>query len=120
MNVNEPKTLKGSSQKAMQSEASCCWGNPRTHQTAGVEAETKSLVLRMWNMVNLTSRLWEAGALVRAAVGTAGRGNWNKQRPPCNGADRDGDIILPRKRADFQWVIGDERTGRAFTGGNSK
>jgi hypothetical protein len=74
----------------------------------------------MRNMVNLTSRLWEAGALVRAAVGMAGRGNWNKQRPLGNRADRDGDILPPRKRAHFQWVIEDERTGRTFTGGNSK
>ena len=38
----------------------------------------------------------------------------------CSGADRDCDIILLRKQADFQQVVVDERTNRIFSGGNRK
>jgi hypothetical protein len=73
------------------------------------------------NIVNPTSRLiFEAGASVRNADGMAGRGNWRKRRPLCNGADRSCNITSPCKRADFQWVVRDERTNGTFVGGNSK
>jgi hypothetical protein len=61
-----------------------------------------------------------AGASARNAMGLAGVGCWKKLRPLCNGTDRSGNITLPRKRADFQRVVRDERAGRTFTGGNSK
>jgi hypothetical protein len=50
----------------------------------------------------------------------AGRGGWKKPMPSGNRADRDGKIISPRKRADFQRVTHDETTRRTFTGGNRK
>jgi len=71
-------------------------------------------------MVNPTVRLVEAGVSVRNADGLAGRGDWRKLMPFCNGADRSCNIIPPCKRADFQLVVRDERTGKTFAGGNSK
>jgi hypothetical protein len=73
------------------------------------------------HLINLTFRLpVKAGASARNAEGVAGRGNWKKPMPFCNGADRDCNIVLPCKRADFQWVVRDERTGKIFAGGNRK
>jgi hypothetical protein len=85
---------------------------------AGGEARTNSSVSLDSNMVSLTSRLWKAGRSARRAVGVAGRGCWRKRRPLGNRADRSN--ALPRKRAEFQRVIGNERTGKTFKGGNSK
>jgi hypothetical protein len=73
------------------------------------------------NIINPTFRPgFGASASARNADGMAGRGDWRKPRPLCNGADRDCNIVLPCKRADFQLVIRDERTRRTFTGGNGK
>ena len=85
---------------------------------AGGEARTNSSVSLDSNMVSLTSRLWKAGRSARRAVGVAGIGCWRKRRPLGNRADRS--TALPRKRAEFQRVIGNERTGKTFKGGNSK
>ena len=72
------------------------------------------------NTVNSAFRLTKAGSTARCAQGMSGRGRWKKQKPFCNGADK-GDIISrPRKRADFQLVVGYEKTGGNFTGGNDK
>jgi hypothetical protein len=85
------------------------------------KAGANSFVSLRPNIVNPTSRLvFEAGASVRNADGVAGRGGRKKQMPFCSGADRGGHIIPPCKRADFRLVVRDERTGRTFTGGNSK
>jgi len=85
------------------------------------KAGANSFVSVQPNIVNPTSRLvCEAGASARNADGVAGRGGRRKQMPFCNGADRGGQIIPPCKRADFRLVVRDERTGRTFTGGNSK
>jgi len=73
------------------------------------------------NIANLTFRLpLEAGASARNADGMAGRGCWKKQKPPCNGVDKDCNIVPPCKRADFQRVVRDERAGGTCIGGNSK
>ena len=118
----EPKTLIGSGQNR---HAVGCSNLSLEHtdiETAGVEAGAKAFVSLKSNIVNPTSRL----LVLRQArpqgtlTGVAGRGDWRKQTPLCNGADRDGNIIPPCKRADFQLVVRDERTGRTFTGGNSK
>ena len=86
----------------------------------GGEAGATSSVSSDANMVNLPPRLHgKAGRSARRAVGVAGRGCWRKQRPLCNGADRSQDAP-PRKRADFQRVMADERAGRTTTGGNRK
>jgi hypothetical protein len=118
----EPKMLIGSSQNRPCSRL-CHPGawNTRTPKTAGVKAGTKSFVSLETNIVNPTLRLgFGASASARTTVGVAGRGNWRKQMPLCNGADRSCNITLPCKRADFQSVVHDERTHRTFTGGNSK
>lgn len=118
---DEPKALTGSNQKVTQSVSPLHTWNTRTNKTAGVEAGTKSSMLLKRNTVNLTFRpLAGAGAVARPAVGMAGRGNWKKPRPSCNGADRSGHTTSPRKRADFQRVVHYETAGRTFTGGNSK
>jgi hypothetical protein len=85
---------------------------------AGGEAGTNSFVSLDSNMASPTSRLWKAGRSARRAVGMAGIGCWRKRTPPGNRADRS--IALPRKRADFQQFIGNERTGKTIKGGNSK
>ncbi len=87
---------------------------------AGGEAGAKPSVSSDLNMVNLTPCLHgKAGRSARRAAGVAGRGGWKKRTPPCNGADRSQDAP-PRKRADFQRVMGDGRAGRTTTGGNRK
>jgi len=86
--------------------------------TAGVKTEAKSSVSIRRNRKNPTSCLAKAGDSARGAVKMAGKGSWKKQRPSCNGADR-SDALL-RKRADFRQVVGDEKSGRTFAGGNSK
>ena len=117
---DEPKALTGSNQKVTQSVSPLHTWNTRTNRTAGVKAGTNSSMLLERNTVNLTFRPGEAGVVARPAVGMTGRGNWNKPRPSCNGVDRSGNTTLPRKRADFQWVVHYETAGRTFTGGNSK
>lgn len=72
------------------------------------------------NTVNPTTRLTEAGAAAKHAEELAGRACWKKPTPSGNRLDRGCNITLPRKRADFQRVIRDERTRRTFTGGNPK
>jgi hypothetical protein len=85
------------------------------------KAGTDSFMSLKPNIVNPTFRPGcGAGAYVRNADGMAGRGDWKKRKPFCNGADRDCNIIPPCKRADFQLVVRDERTRRTFIGGNSK
>ena len=86
---------------------------------AGGEAGTNSFVSLDSNMVSLTSRLLKAGCSARSAVEVAGIGCWRKRTPLCNGVDR-SQRALPRKRADFQRVMGNERTGKTVKGGNSK
>ena len=98
-----------------------CKRSTRTKPAAGVEAGANSSMSSQPNIINPTGRLRvEAGASARNADGMAGRGCWNKQKPPCNGADRDCNIVPPCKRADVQRVVRDERAGRTGAGGNSK
>jgi hypothetical protein len=85
---------------------------------AGGEAGTKSSVSLDSNRANLTSRLWKAGRSARRAEGMAGTGCWRKRRPLGNRADRSA--ASPRKRADFQRVIDNEKTGKTIQGGNRK
>jgi hypothetical protein len=90
---------------------------------AGVEAGANSFRSLEPNVVNPTSCSEDhtgAGESARNAVGMAGRGDWKKRRPLCNGVDRSCNMTLPRKRADFQMVVHDEKTSRTFTGGNRK
>jgi hypothetical protein len=75
------------------------------------------------NLIIPTSRLpvfREAGASARTAVEVVGKGGRKKPMPLRNGADRDCNIVLPCKRADFRLVVRDERANRTFTGGNCK
>jgi hypothetical protein len=117
----EPKTLRGSGQNRHAVGYSTLSMEYADLQTAGAEAGAKSFVSLKPNVVNPTFRPGGgAGASARNALGMAGRGCWKKPRPFCNGADRDCHIIPPCKRADFQRVIRDERTGRTFMGGNRK
>ncbi len=116
----EPKTLKGSNQKVSQSAVPTDYLGHTDNETAGVEAGANSSMLLERNTVNLIFRLIEAGVVVRPAVGVSGKGNWKKPMPFCNRTDRSDDITLPRKRADFQWVVRYETASRTFTGGNRK
>jgi hypothetical protein len=112
--------LTGSSQTVTQSVVPpACLGHT-DKQTAGVKAGTNSFMLLGRNTVNLTFRLLEAGVAARPAVGMAGRGSWNKQRPSGNRADRSCNITPLRKQADFQQVVRHETAGRTFIGGNRK
>jgi len=98
-----------------------CKRSTRTKPAAGVEAGANSSMSWPPNIVNPTFRLpVEAGASARNAQGMAGSGCWRKQRPFCNGTDRDCNIVPPCKRADFQRVVRDETAGRTFTGENRK
>jgi len=79
-----------------------------------------SFVSMQSNLVNPTFRPGSgAGASARNADGVAGRGDWRKPKPFCNGADRD-DFIPLRKQAHFQLVARDEKTRGTFAGENRK
>jgi hypothetical protein len=115
----EPKTLTGSGQKASSRLLHLRLGAHGYPRLPVWKAGTKSLVSSPRNKINPSLRPgFGAGASARNANGAAGKGCWKKQRPPGNGADRSH--ALPRKRADFQRVVRDERTRRTFVGGNSK
>ena len=117
----EPKTLTGSSQKAGSRLFHLRLGTHGHTRLPVREAGAKSFVSPQQNRKNPASRLgFKAGASARNANGMTGMGDWKKPTPPCNGADRRCNITPPCKRADFQMVARDERTGRTFTGGNSK
>jgi hypothetical protein len=117
----EPKMLTGSGQKARSRLFHCTHGTHGYSRLPVWHAGANSFVSLQLNITNPTFRLRvEAGASARNADGMAGRGCWKKQRPLCNGADRDCNIVPPCKQADFQRVVRDERTRRTFTGGNSK
>lgn len=110
--------LTGSSQKARSRLPHLEFG-AHGHRTAGIETGANSFVLLESNMANPSLRhRVVADTSARIAHGTAGRGCWKKRRPVCNGTDRS--TAPPRKRADFQRVVRDEKTGRTFTGGNRK
>lgn len=104
--------------KRRRSRLLCGKQSTRTSTAAGGEAGAKSFVSLDSNMANLTSRLWKAGRSARRAVGMAGRGCWRKRTPSCNRTDRSH--APPRKRADFQRVINNERIGKTNQGGNDK
>ena len=116
----EPKTLTGSNQNGMQPGVPAGWWNTRTERLPVYEAGAKSSVSLQSNTINPESRLHEAGATARYAVGMPGRGGWKKQKSLCNGVNKRCDIPRPRKRADFQLVVGYEKAGGTFTGGNGK
>jgi len=120
LNPVEPKTLTGSSQKARSRMLPPETWNTRTHGCRCKRQGLRHFVSFKRNRVNPMSRPIGAGAAVRHAVETAGRGGWRKRMPLCNGADRSCDITPLRKQADFQLVVVDERTYRIFAGGNSK
>ena len=118
-NPTEPKTLTGSSQKARSRLPHADLGHTNI-MTAGAKTGTNSFVSSERNMVNPSSRLVEAGVIARCAAGMPGRGCWKKPRPFYNGTDRSWNIAPPCKRADFQPVMRDEKTGKTFVGGNRK
>lgn len=72
------------------------------------------------NTVNPASRHTKAGTAARWADGVSDRGRWKKRKPFCNGTDKGCKMPEPRKRADFQLVVGYEKTGGTFSGGNRK
>ena len=118
--VCEPKMLTGSNQNGVQPGVPAGWWNTRTKRLSVYKARAKSFVSLQSNTVNPVFRLAEAGVTARCAEGVPGRGGWKKRKPFCNGTDTGCDITRPRKRADFQLVVGYERTGGTFTGGNGK
>ncbi len=116
----KPKTLTGLSQKERSRLPHFgTWGT-RIFRAAGVEAGTNFFMLLERNTVSPTTRLTEASRVARHAEELTGKGCWRKRMPSGNRVDRDCNIILPRKRADFQQVVHYERTRRTFAGGNRK
>jgi hypothetical protein len=121
--IDKPKTLIRLEPKG---NAVGCLAAPARHtnmKAAGVKAGANSFMSLESNVVNPTFRSGGsigAGASARNAVGMVGRGDWRKRRPFCNGTDRSCNMTLPRKRADFQMVVHDEKTSKTFTGGNRK
>jgi hypothetical protein len=81
------------------------------------KAGTSSSALLTRNRINPIFRPRRAGASARNADGIAGMGCWKKRKPPCNRVDRSHSS--PRKRADFQRVVDDERAGRTYAGGKA-
>jgi len=118
-NPIEPKTLTGSSQKARSRLPHEDLGHTNS-MTAGVETGTNSFVSSERNRINPSSRLVEAGVIARCAAGMPGRGCWKKRTSFCNETNRGCNIAPPCRRADFQPVMRDERTGKTFVGGNRK
>lgn len=118
--VCEPKTLTGSNQNGVQPGVPSGWRNTRTNKAAGVKAGAKSSVSLQSNTANPVFRLWEAGVTARCAEGLPGRGGWKKRRLLNNRADKGCNMSRPRKRADFQLVVGYEIAGGTFVGGNRK
>ena len=118
-NPIEPKTLTGSSQKARSRLPHEDLGHTN-NMTAGVETGTNSFVSSERNRINPSSRLVEAGVIARCAAGMPGRGCWKKRTSFCNETNRGCNIAPPCKRADFQPVMRDEKTGKTFVGGNRK
>jgi hypothetical protein len=118
-NPIEPKTLTGSSQKARSRLLHEDLGHTNS-MTAGVETGTNSFVSSERNRINPSSRLVEAGVIARCAAGMPGRGCWKKRTSFCNETNRGCNIAPPCRRADFQPVMRDERTGKTFVGGNRK
>jgi hypothetical protein len=118
-NPIEPKTLTGSSQKARSRLPHEDLGHTNS-MTAGVETGTNSFVSSEPNRINPSSRLVEAGVIARYAAGMPGRGCWKKRTSFCNETNRGCNIAPPCRRADFQPVMRDERTGKTFVGGNRK
>ena len=118
-NPIEPKTLTGSSQKARSRLPHEDLGHTNM-MTAGVETGTNSFVSSERNRINPSSRLVEAGVIARCAAGMPGRGCWKKRTSFCNETNRGCNIAPPCRRADFQPVMRDERTGKTFVGGNRK
>lgn len=116
----EPKTLTGSNQNGKQPGVPSGWWNTRTERLPVYKAGAKSSVSLQSNTVNPAFRLSEAGVTARCADEIPGRGGWKKQKPLCNGANKRCDIPQPRKRADFQLVVGYEKAGGTFAGGNGK
>ena len=119
LNPAEPKTLKGSSQKARSRLLPSETWSTRTLRLPVLNAGANSFVSCKQNGINPMPRRFPAGVTARCAVETAGKGGWKKRMPLCNGADRSRVTPL-RKQADFQLVVDDERTYRTFAGGNSK
>jgi hypothetical protein len=113
--------LSGSSQKARSRLFHRTYGTHGLPRLPVWEAGANSFVSLQSKIINPTSRLGsEAGASARNAAGVAGMGYWRKRTLLCNGADRGCNIVPPCKRADFQLVVRDERTGGTFSGGNRK
>jgi hypothetical protein len=81
------------------------------------KAGTSSSALLIRNRINPIFRPWRAGASARNAEGMAGKGYGKKRTLPGNRADRSH--ASPRKRADFPWVVDDERAGRTCAGGKA-
>ena len=108
-----PRTITGLSQKAMQPDGPLKFRATRTSKAAGVMAGANPSVSSSRNMVNPMPSSQRGQRTVRGANGAVDMGCWNKPRLPRNGADKHLDWpSAPRKRADFQRVITDERVGR--------
>ena len=118
-NPTEPKMLTGSSQKACSRLPHLDLGHTNI-TTAGAGTGANSFVSSERNVVIPSSRLVEAGVIARCATGMPGMGCWKKRTSFCNETNRGCNIAPPCKRADFQSVMRDEKTGKTSVGGNRK
>ena len=118
-NPKEPKALTGSNQK-VRSRLPHADLRHTNVMTAGAKTGAKSFVSSEQNMVNPSFRLMEAGSSQDGLLGCRVADAGKRKRHFCNGMDRSCNITPPCKRADFQQVMRDERTGKTFRGGNRK
>jgi len=86
--TNKPKTLIGLSQKARGGNR--CFSF-HLSQTSQPPADKQLLTHPMAQKRNVVSPAFSLAGqrTVRPAYGVSGRGRWKKQRPSCNGVDRE-------------------------------
>ena len=118
-NLKEPKALTGSNQK-VRSRLPHADLRHTNVMAAGAKTGANSFGSSEQNMVNPSFRLMEAGSSQEGLLGCRAADAGKRENRSVIRADRDCNIVLPCKRADFQQVMRDERTGKTFRGGNRK
>jgi hypothetical protein len=109
--ANKPTDAHGLEPKWQRSRGYLGVCEPTDKEAAGVMAGAKPSVSSSRNTVNPLLSSWRGRRTARSADRAAGKGSWKKPKPPCNRVDRDRPGP-PRKRADFQRVINDEKVCR--------
>jgi hypothetical protein len=77
---------------------------------AGRRSLRPSGLVRVWNVVSPTVPTGRVDSHPQGcAHGRVGKGCRKKRMPICNGSDRGSSFALPRKGADFRWVLDHEK-----------